>query len=347
MNADRRRLNEITEEVIGCAFRVAGDVEDSPTAALHYFDTPIYVDAEDDYTHTATSDTLTVRVYELAIEYVRNHSPLKNDKVVVGLDADYQAIASSDCTSWEWIMPDGWPSDWWHPAPVSPATWDRSGTSSIPTSDLPDDSDWDEMGDENGHIYVTCEDGDDNSHSSDYKLLEVFFRKDGIGNPDGTDPNWFYYWKEFVAWGLIEDLDYNAGLGAYGDTDVENASCIVGPLAGGFNDETGHRGIHTFYETLAHESEHIAIWQEMWPNGYIAAQDSEPDAYNDTWEVAHAANGFVVGVDDTYNAGPPPSVGHTYEETRCRAVEHAVNETIYDSKDWSFDPARVNQGKQW
>ncbi len=85
----------------------------------------------------------------------------------------------------------------------------------------------------------------------------------------------------------------------------------------------------------------------MWPRGYDAALDTEPDTYRDTWEVAHAADGFVVGVDDTYRAGPPPSVCYTYEETRCLAVEHAVNEAAYDNKDWSFDPTGVNQGKQW
>ena len=123
------------------------------------------------------------------------------------------------------------------------------------------------------------------------------------------------------------------------------------------NDETGHRGLHTFYETIAHESEHIVIWEEIWPGGvYVATQDTDNDFYRDDWERQHAdiggGIGFEVGRNDDYTngvilPGQISSVGYIYEETRCRQVEHNLIETAFDNLDWSYDTTNINQGKQW
>ena len=120
--------------------------------------------------------------------------------------------------------------------------------------------------------------------------------------------------------------------------------------AGGENDETTHRGIQCYYETLAHESHHIVLWEGWWGVGGTPdpANDTDSDSYPDDWESTDPnaiAYGFTVGTDDSYSI--PGSAGETYEEDMCRQVEHALDETAYDACDWSFDPSGANQGRQW
>ncbi|MDR2641535.1 MAG: hypothetical protein LBC74_01950 [Planctomycetaceae bacterium] len=84
----------------------AGSVSSSSTAVSHYFDTPIYVTVTYKGV-TATSDTLSIRVRELFIEYFKDNATGKDWKVCVGDDIAYKAVASDDCQNWAWEMPDG------------------------------------------------------------------------------------------------------------------------------------------------------------------------------------------------------------------------------------------------
>ena len=117
--------------------------------------------------------------------------------------------------------------------------------------------------------------------------------------------------------------------------------------------------LHTFYETIAHESHHIVLWEGWWGQGGLpqAAQDTDGDTYPDSFENTQGGQnyGFSVGQDDNYGGGvastatnprwPGDSAGYNYEEDLCRQIEQNLNETQFDSQDWSFDPTKTNQGK--
>jgi hypothetical protein len=329
---------------------VADNVPDADTD--HSFETPIYVTVADDYGHAATSAQITIKVYELWIEHFKDNATGKNWKVVANQPIAYKAIASPDCTNWAWDMQDGRPKQW------NPTGGNAiQGTMAIPNSDLPSDSGWDHLGDDYGTVDVFCEDEEGNNHHfystsmSPSTQARVFFLKNETTHPAGTTPNWYYYWRMFLPWGQIQTLAYDAGLAAYGETDPASRATTIGPVAGAFNGVTGHRGIHTAYETLAHESHHIVLWNGWWGVGGtpVPAQDTDGDQYPDNWETTDPgaiAAGFAVPQDDRYSLGSGHA-GYDYEEQECEQVERALDEDAFDSKDWSMDPLNVNQGKQW
>jgi Bacterial TSP3 repeat len=188
--------------------------------------------------------------------------------------------------------------------------------------------------------------------------FEVFFPKDEKNHPGvgaGTTPNWFFYWQQFIPLGRIATLNF--GGNGYGSTNPVTRVTEVGQLASERNDETGHRGLHTFYETLAHESHHIVLWEGWWGQGGLPtqAQDTDGDTYPDTFEGNQAGYGFSIGQNDDYANGVPStaqnprwpneSAGYNYEEELCRQVEQNLNESQFDNQDWSHDPTNTNQGK--
>ncbi len=344
------------------------DAGDVPAGNMnHYFDTPIFVEVGNDDC-MGTSNTLSLRIYELWIDYFRDNTTNKNWKVVVGKNIAYNAISSSDCTNWAWDMQDGFP-DTWNPIGGNA----KSGTTMvIPNSDMPNCGNWADFGSAYGTVDVFCEDGEGNNHCihstpdifcanvmSPEQPVKVFFDRSLLTNNggNGTEPNWFCYWKEFIPWGLINTLTYDGGLGDYAVTIPHTASTRVGARASEYNDETMHRGIHTFYETLAHESHHIVLWNGWWGAGNLPdpANDVDNDWYPDSWELTNPqamAHGFAVPQDDHYTwgiiiPGTMHSAGYNYEEAECRNIEHMINEAAYDNNDWSFDPTSTNQGKQW
>ena len=193
--------------------------------------------------------------------------------------------------------------------------------------------------------------------------FEVFFPKDADNHPElgpypgPRPPNWFYYWRQFIPTGRIATLSF--GGAGYGSTNPVTRTTDIGQLASEFNDETSHRGIHAFYETVAHESHHIVLWEGWWGIGGVpnTSQDSDSDTYPDSFEASTtgASYGFSVGQNDDYVSGvpsaasaprwPTESAGYNYEEDLCRQIEHALNESQYDSQDWSYDSTGTNQGK--
>jgi hypothetical protein len=188
--------------------------------------------------------------------------------------------------------------------------------------------------------------------------FEVFFSKDEKNHPGagaGTTPNWFFYWQQFIPLGRIATLNF--GGNGYGSTNPVTRVTDVGQLSSELNDETGHRGLHTFYETVAHESHHIVLWEGWWGQGGLptAAQDTDGDTYPDTFEGNQAGYGFSVGQNDDYANGVPStaqnprwpneSAGYNYEEDICRQIEHSLNESQFDNQDWSHDQTNTNQGK--
>lgn len=191
------------------------------------------------------------------------------------------------------------------------------------------------------------------------KEVDVYYFYDrAINHPTTGNPNWFYYWSQFIPKGRIGSLVYDDSIrvkyNAYGATNSSTRITSISSLAGGYNDETGHRGLHAFYEVVAHEKQHLILWDERWPNGYQPAEDTDHDLYPDLWEISHSAGDpfeFVVGRNDRYVDGEPQSngssAGYNYEERIFRAREHAINERLFDAQDWSHDPTGLDQGKMW
>jgi hypothetical protein len=280
-------------------------------------------------------------VYELAILRVSNVDPPRDWRVVVGLDAEYEATASGDCTDWEWIMPDGVP-DMWHPEPSKAASWSQSGTMFLHNSDLPVASDWDHMGDSYGNIYVTCADGDGNSHSSEYSLLEVFFEEDPMHNPDGTSPNWFYYWKPALYPG-VQNVTYSSST-MYGSTAGAYPYAIEIGDKGNVHYQTpynhtalcgyprptadGKNRIDLFYSVLTHELQHRA---DLPHAGEVP--DTDGDLLPDVLDPFPAA---INGAGYQEYGGANAWMGDW--EYRARAVEDVTAPKV---RDWSL------RGKMW
>jgi hypothetical protein len=192
------------------------------------------------------------------------------------------------------------------------------------------------------------------------KEVGVYYFYDRTQTHPGTgDPNWFHYWSQVVPHTQANALIYDDRLrtlgDAYGGTNPFTRTIGVSSLASEYNNETGHRGLHTFHEVVAHELQHLALWDGWWPNGYEPAHDIDRDGYPDAWEVANSTQKnekFQVGKDDSYGGTKDLqenglTAGTNYEERVCRAREITINEALYDAYDWSYDPTNVNQGKMW
>jgi hypothetical protein len=163
-----------------------------------------------------------------------------------------------------------------------------------------------------------------------------------------------------VSYGNSQKIEIGEGCGFQKLRDVCNqASGII-------------EGIHAFYSTVAHEVEHARIASEIWsfthpndPNveaGYLLSYDEDRDNYKDIWErysIDGPTNGFnpdplTGGSDDKYDpnylhcfCSGTCSKGTQYEEERCRAVEKSLNLNAINDFDWSYDPTRTHQGKNW
>jgi len=89
----------------------------------------------------------------------------------------------------------------------------------------------------------------------DANEVEIFFNKMATNNPDGTTPNWYYYWSQTGASGGTHE--YDGSTPYYGYYYPGESHINIGPLAGLYNSETGHDGIDTFAETCIHENTHL------------------------------------------------------------------------------------------
>ena len=137
-------------------------------------------------------------MYELWIDYFGDNATSKDWKVVVNKNIAYNAIASSDCTNWEWDMADGVP-DCWNPTGGDEKV-STTGPSPmvIPNSDLPNTNS--AFGSAYGTVKVFCEDGEGNNHTfystsmSPSRKVEVYFDRNATTKTGGSAANWYYYW---------------------------------------------------------------------------------------------------------------------------------------------------------
>ena len=239
-----------------------------------------------------------------------------------------------------------------------------NGTFSMPVNNS-------DFGKTNGVIRVK-----DNSGETALHQAQVFFEKDAPSFWNPAEPNWSYYWKQFVDKKLISSLNFLpdaelklvCGEKAIACTAATtDKKCYYRQLASEYAGYTSNQGIHTFIEILAHENHHIVLFNYFWPNGYnpdnSRCQDgiggSNADCDNDkypTWfEISQ--EGMDWGFDPTDDTdkydyqvtGRPDwwSIGRSYEEAKCVEVQRSANFSINDQHDWSYDKKNTNQGKQF
>lgn len=297
----------------------------------------------------AMSNDIPVDVYELWIEYLRDSGTGKDWKVVVNGSIAYSAIASAHCTSWEWDMEDGVP-DVWNPTGGT----SKTGTGmSIPNSDMPSSNS--KFGDAYGTVNVYCEDADGSEHQfystsmNPSEKTRVFFDKSASTNPDGSVPNWYYYWKSGNVCGINSDVHYDAG-GDFGyyipgqdHVHVQDSAPTTntGPetytkVPGDSVTVTGQGvGIDCVAETIGHEKYHKYIYET-----YNGQADTDSDGIPDSIESTMDGINTFVHDPDSYNMGGHYS-SYGDNELRCRKKELSPGIAVYPDRDWSED------GRQW
>jgi hypothetical protein len=130
----------------------------------------------------------------------------KTWKAVVGVPLTYESkpkIKNPDPNlKWNWEIGEGSCSiftPFWTLASLN-GDFEREKTRGLNITNMPSSNE--DFGDKNGLVKVSnsinnirneesCEDRNGNEAK-----VKVFFEKDAMNNPDGTVPNWFYYWSQ-------------------------------------------------------------------------------------------------------------------------------------------------------
>ncbi|MDD2744464.1 MAG: hypothetical protein PHV02_19560 [Rhodocyclaceae bacterium] len=312
---------------------------------------------------TANSSTISVSVYELWVEYFRDAATGKDWQVVVGENIAYKAIASSDCTNWQWDMQDGVP-DAWNPTGGQAK---QGSDMKIPYSDQERAGPgW--FGDAYGTVDVYCEDGDGNSHHfystsmNPSRKAKVFFDPNlnakGEAPSQAMPPCWYLFWKN----GAVPDLDSfeYKHMNAYGESQVvqgffwDTHVLRVGIPAGGTHypggmlingtEFGGATGIDCCAEVVKHEMKHN-VYAVMINSG---AADNDPptavDNFRGDWLSDSEEPTFRCSIlnKDTFNlAGIKSPVYSGYGDNEYAVMVHARGTKGVVAKDWS------KGGKQW
>ena len=229
-----------------------------------------------------------------------------------------------------------------------------------------------DFGETNGVILLK-----DNSGEKDLRQAQVFFEKDApnFWNPD--EPNWFYYWKQFVEY---DNKDY----GLKFSQNIQSDCNVIGAVAccnhikkllifgqsvsENYNQTTD---IHGFIQNLAHEDSHATIRKSRWPNGYDKTKDKDSDYVPDEWESTQEGIDYdfdpaefcdIFSAGSQYKAQCPDKVvdfrnlandknsaDFRYQEISCRVQEQLSKSKFsnYDKLDFSFDPKGIFNGKAW
>ena len=127
--------------------------------------------------------------------------------------------------------------------------------------------------------------------------VRVFFERDGMGNPSGEAPNWFYYWLQTSAGDDQGRVKYggNGGFcegqfGWFNNLEDLNNIYICDGVARekGTNPITGQEteGIDTFAITVIHELQHKTDYENWW--GDFDRDNNRPDgSYNPAGTFEH------------------------------------------------------------
>jgi hypothetical protein len=173
----------------------------------------------------------------------------------------------------------------------------------------------------------------------DYQLVEIFFLRDEYNNPEGINPNWYYYWSKTGA--SSGTHDYNETIpwdGCY--TDGDNFF-EIGPSA---KDQDGGLvvkgdGIDNFGSTCLHEKAHMDYYFSAW-DPYNPNQDQDGDGLKDTDEPG------LIGLNgQPYNPNNWDTNNDRYEDGEDYACkfENTWEEGSHDYEDWANPGHRSNK----
>lgn len=177
------------------------------------------------------------------------------------------------------------------------------------------------------------------------RRVKVFWDLDAKNNPSGSEPNWFYYWKQTSAalghgdailldtcryWGYFDGYDYPAkanviylcdwGEGPYSSTNPYTGKVV--------------EGIDHYASTVLHEWTHLENYHDWWPGGYDRSKDTDRDLVPDTREAAY---GMDPSMKDTFG------LGFRDCEIPAYLQEHTWPNGSADREDWS-DPGKQSGG---
>lgn len=178
------------------------------------------------------------------------------------------------------------------------------------------------------------------------RAVKVFWDLDATNNPDGSVPNWFYYWKQTRAaqghgdailldsscpyWGYFDGYDY---------PDKANVIYLCdwgeGPFSSA-NDYTGKlvEGIDHYASTVLHEWTHLENYHDWWPEGYDRSKDADRDLVPDDREAPYGMNPTM---RDTFG------LGFRDVEVPAYLQEHTWTNGSCNGEDWS-DPGKQSGG---
>lgn len=169
----------------------------------------------------------------------------------------------------------------------------------------------------------------------DYQLVEIFFSRDATNNPEGINPNWYYYWSKTGA--SSGTHHYNPGLldadGQYtfGDNFFE-----IGPSAK--NQDVGlvvkGDGIDNFGSTCLHEKAHMDYYFSAWDpyNPNLDRDENVGDGLKDGDEPG------LTGLNgQPYNPNKIDTNGDMYadDEDYARKFENTWEVESHDYEDWA------------
>jgi hypothetical protein len=186
------------------------------------------------------------------------------------------------------------------------------------------------------------------SYFSNNQSVKVFFEEKGTQNPDGTVPNWYYYWKQTGAYSGTVRYDAAGGSG-YTNFVGGSWKAYCGPdsceKAGG-GCWGGAEGIDFFANICRHEMQHVSDMIQSWGAG--AGHDPAFDADGDwLWDAIepYIGDGYdptdPTTYKDTFGYNNDGSVWLRDVEHYCLRREAAWTTGDADTVDWA------KPGKQW
>jgi len=116
--------------------------------------------------------------------------------------------------------------------------------------------------------------------------VKYFFPKNGTQNPDGTIPNWYYYWGQeepatttrnySSSW--IGPNSWAAMWSLYPTTGISEITVF----------RIMSTGFHYCTSKMAHENKHESDFRNVvWAGGFDSSKDVDNDGLRDSWEVAN------------------------------------------------------------
>ncbi|MHB1293800.1 MAG: hypothetical protein ACYC4R_02275 [Anaerolineae bacterium] len=203
-------------------------------------------------------------------------------------------------------------------------------------------------------IQVTFDDSKIPCDDPEPRKVRVFFPRDSYNNPDGSVPNWYYYWLQTAAaQGHAASIIYDAGCSDYGyyngfgtpaEADVIYVCDIMASGNPSTNPLTGKvtEGIDLFAATIRHEWTHLENNKDWWADGgYVSRADADGNWLPDLRD----ADGDLVRDDReaAYGASPrtKDTLGLGFRDCEIPAYlqEDTWTNGTADKEDWA-DPGK-------